>query len=161
MLNRYLSQEKPFYPLTPMITVERSVLVGHSAVRMRTLVEDIESYPLFLPWCGGAHVQSRDEQSTIASLVIDWHGIRQGFTTDNSREGEQAIRIKLVSGPFRSLSGIWQFKPLEANASKVSLQISYEFSNRLLAAAIGPVFKQLASSLVDAFVHRADALHGH
>ena len=143
-----------------MVTVERSVLVAHSAQRMRALVEDIESYPLFLPWCGGAKVQSREERSTIASLVIDFHGIRQEFTTDNSPEGEQAIRIKLVSGPFRSFSGSWQFKPLETNASKVSLQISYEFSNRLLAAAIGPVFKKIASSLIDAFVHRADSLHG-
>ncbi len=144
-----------------MITVERSVLVAHSAQRMRALVEDIECYPLFLPWCGSARVESRNERATRASLMIDFHGIRQGFTTENTLEGTDTIRINLVSGPFRTLSGTWHFKPLDESAAKVSLQINYEFSNRLLAAAIGPVFKQIASSLVDAFVQRADALHGH
>ena len=143
-----------------MVAVERSVLVQHGAERMRALVEDIESYPSFLPWCGAATVVARTTNATKATLTIDFHGIRQAFTTENCPEGADAIRIKLVSGPFRALSGCWTFKPLAPDASKVSLQIDYEFSNRLLAAAIGPVFRHITATLVDAFVQRADVLYG-
>ena len=141
-----------------MTVVERSVLIEHSAARMRALVEDIESYPKFLPWCGAAEIVSRSPDATVATLTIDFHGIRQQFTTANSRGDGEALHIRLVSGPFRALDGEWRFQPLNEHSSKVTLRLAYEFSSRLLEKAVGPVFRQIASSLVEAFVKRADAV---
>jgi ribosome-associated toxin RatA of RatAB toxin-antitoxin module len=141
-----------------MTVVERSVLIEHSAARMRALVEDIDSYPQFLPWCGAAEIVSRSPDTTVATLTIDFHGIRQQFTTENSKVDGEVLRIRLVSGPFRALDGEWRFQPLGEHSSKVTLRLAYDFSSRLLEGAIGPVFRQIASSLVDAFVKRADTV---
>jgi ribosome-associated toxin RatA of RatAB toxin-antitoxin module len=143
-----------------MTVVERSVLIHQDARRMRALVEDIAAYPEFLPWCSQAQIVSSGEGVTTAALTIDFHGIRQQFSTENRSDGPELIRMKLVSGPFRSLVGHWQFKALGPDASKVALRLDYEFSSRVLSAAIGPVFRQITSTLVEAFVARAESLYG-
>ena len=100
------------------------------------------------------------DNAMVATLTVDFRGIRQKFTTENAPGDDETIHMRLVSGPFRSLDGQWQFKALGPQACKVSLKISYEFSSRLLGAAVGPVFRHITSSLVESFVTRADTLYG-
>jgi len=143
-----------------MATVQRSILVEYSAEEMRALVDDIVSYPQFLPWCGGTEIVSRDPGRTVATIRIDYRGIRQAFTTENLATAEGNICMRLVSGPFRRLGGEWSFKALAPQASKVALHLDYEFSSLLLDKILGPVFHYIADSMVDAFVKRAEAVYG-
>lgn len=143
-----------------MARVEKAVLVAHSAERMASLVEDVPAYPEFLPWCGGAQVRERAGEVTVASVTIHYRGIRQSFTTRNTRVAPDRLDIALVDGPFRRLEGHWRFQPLGDAGSKVCLVLEYEFSSRLLEKLIGPVFAGIADTLVDAFVRRADQLDG-
>lgn len=143
-----------------MARVEKAVLVAHSAERMVSLVEDVPAYPGFLPWCGGAEVRSREGPVTVASLTIQYRGIRQVFTTRNTRSAPERLEIALVDGPFRRLEGHWTFTPLGESGCKVALVLEYEFASRILERLIGPVFAGIADSLVDAFVTRADRLDG-
>lgn len=142
-----------------MITVERSALVAHSAASMYALVEDIESYPRFLPWCSGAEVEHRDESRTVGTLRVDFKGVHQQFTTENVKTAGERIEMRLLRGPFRSLEGRWRFVALGPDASRVELHLAYQFANPLLGRLVGPVFNHIANTLVDAFVRRADALH--
>ena len=125
---------------------------------MYELVADIESYPAFLPWCSSARVQSRIGDRTVATLGIDYRGLRQSFTTENTATPGRNIQLKLIAGPFRELHGEWQFQALGANACKVSLSLEYEFTGKVLATLLGPVFNHIANTLVEAFVHRAEQL---
>ena len=143
-----------------MARVEKSVLVGYSASQMFALVDSVERYPEFLPWCGAAVIEYRDERVTRATLTIDYHRIRQTFTTQNERSEPDEIRIRLVRGPFRALQGSWRFTGLGTAACKVALTLDYEFSGWLLEKAIGPVFHYIANTLVDAFSRRAEQLYG-
>ncbi len=143
-----------------MVNLERSVLIHHDAERMRALVEDVESYPSFLPWCRDASLRSGPDSATIGALTIDFRGVRQTLVTENVAAGTDALRMRLISGPFKSLDGEWQFKSLGPGASKVTLRLHYDFSSRLLQAAIGPVFRHITSTLIEAFVRRADQLYG-
>lgn len=143
-----------------MALVEKSVLVGYSAERMYRLVDGVELYPEFLPWCGGTQVDVRDGTLTRASILIDYHGIRQSFKTENRTQPPELIEIRLVSGPFRQLDGAWRFTPLSADACKIEFKLRYEFSSRLLEKLVGPVFKHIAGTLLDAFLQRAEQLYG-
>ena len=143
-----------------MALVEKSVLVEYSAERMHSLVNDVARYPDFLPWCSGAHVETRQDGVLCASLSIDYHGIKQSFKTENRSSPPQRIEIRLVSGPFRQLDGEWRFTPLAPEACKIEFRLHYEFSNRLLEKLVGPVFKHIANSLLDAFLRRAQQLYG-
>ena len=142
-----------------MASVERSVLVSYPAQEMYGLVDDIERYPEFLPWCAGTRVETRDGQSTRAAIQIDYRGIKQSFMTENRTQPPERIEIHLVSGPFRKLDGLWLFTPLAPDACKIQFHLHYEFSNRLLEKLVGPVFRHIAGSLLDAFLQRAEQLH--
>jgi ribosome-associated toxin RatA of RatAB toxin-antitoxin module len=142
-----------------MNAVDRSAIVAHSAERMLALVEDIESYPRFLPWCRRTEVELREPTRTVATLFIDYRGVRQSFTTENTREHHHVIDMKLVRGPFRHLAGRWRFMTLQAEASKVELQLAYQLASPMLARIVGPVFDGIANTMVDAFVRRADSLY--
>jgi len=138
-----------------MTLVDRSALVGYSAQQMYALVEDIEAYPQFLPWCERAVVSTREPSRTIGTLHVNFHGLRQQFTTENTLHPGVRIDMKLVSGPFHSLDGHWGFVALEASASKVELKLEYRFASRVLEKTVGPAFHAIADSFVDAFVRRA------
>jgi len=137
-------------------TVDKTVLVQHSAEKMYALVDRIEDYPQFLPWCGGTEVKSRNSASVLATIHIDYHGIRQSFTTENAMEPPRRIHIKLVNGPFRVLDGTWIFTPLGDSGCKIEFNLRYEFANAILETLVGPVFNHIASTFVDAFVKRAE-----
>jgi len=144
-----------------MAAVQRSVLVEFSARQMYALVDNIESYHQFLPWCAGTEIISRDAERVVATIQLYFGGLRQQFTTENIGKPCEFIRINLVSGPFRKLEGGWGFLSLDENACKVSLRLEYEFSSSLLERVLGPVFHQIADNLVDAFVKRADSVYGN
>lgn len=143
-----------------MAVVHKSVFLGYSAEQMFALVEKVEDYPKFLPWCGGVEVRERTEHVVVASLGIQYHGVRQSFTTSNENVAPTSIKMRLVDGPFKSLDGVWSFKPLREDACKVELDLNYEFSNRLLESLIGPVFGMIANSMVDSFCKRAETVYG-
>jgi len=140
--------------------VDKSVLVPHSVEQMFALVDEVESYPVFLPWCAGATVVGRTDAGPIARLEINFRGVRAHFTTANRNLPPDSIQINLQDGPFRQLEGLWQFRRLAPDASKVEFMLQYEFATRVLEALIGPVFDSITDSFVDAFVKRADAVYG-
>jgi ribosome-associated toxin RatA of RatAB toxin-antitoxin module len=142
-----------------MAQVEKSVLVPHSATQMYQLVDAPERYPEFLPWCGGVDLVRRDEGITVATLHIDYHGLKQKFTTENSKTFPSLMDIKLVDGPFRQLEGVWRFIALGEEACKIEFQLHYEFSSHLLEKIIAPVFSHIANTFVDAFVERAEIIY--
>jgi ribosome-associated toxin RatA of RatAB toxin-antitoxin module len=141
-------------------SVKKSALVLYSAAEMYGLVNDIESYPGFLPWCRSASTADRTDDQLRATIEMAKGGIHKTFTTTNRMQKHRVIDIRLLEGPFRRLEGHWRFDPLRADACKVSLDMEFEFSNQLLRMAIEPVFKQIANSLVDAFCKRAVDLYG-
>ena len=143
-----------------MARVEKSVLVPHTAQQMFDLVDGVENYPQFLPWCGGTDVKWRDEATTLATIKIDYHRIRQSFTTQNSKSIPTLIEMKLQDGPFRHLEGSWRFIPLGEAACKIEFLLHYEFSSKVLESLVGPVFSLITNSFVDAFVQRAEKVYG-
>jgi len=160
--------------------VKKSVLLWYSAREMYELVVDVESYPKFLPWCESSTIleQHPADPATgtlagmTARLGLSYAGVRQSFTTRNEQVQGEVVKLKLVDGPFSSLDGLWQFKPLktpdptqppnpdEPVACKVEFDLAYAFSNRVFEAVLSPVFDQVANTFVDSFVKRAAQVYG-
>lgn len=142
-----------------MAVVQKSVLLPFSAEQMFALVNGIEEYPKFLPWCSDTKVLQREGNKVVASIAINYHGVKHAFTTENVNQQPTQIKITLVEGPFRHLDGTWIFKPLRADACKVELDLHYEFSSKILEKMIGPVFHIIANNMVDAFCKRAEEVY--
>ena len=142
-----------------MINVQKTLLVPYTASQMFTLVDTVERYPEFLPWCGSTTLLQRDEHITRATLEINFHGIKQRFTTENPKSEPEWMEIHLVEGPFKSLEGAWRFSDLGGRGCKIAFHMRYEFASRLLEKIVGPVFNHIANTLVDAFVKRAKKVY--
>ncbi len=144
-----------------MAEIEKSVLVEYSAEQMFALVDGVEDYPNFLPWCGGASVDQQDEMITHATVDIDYHHLKHSFTTKNTRIAPELIKMTLLDGPFKNLDGYWRFVPLSEDACKIEFHLEYTFSNSLLEKLVGPVFYMITNSFVEAFIERADVVYGN
>jgi ribosome-associated toxin RatA of RatAB toxin-antitoxin module len=143
-----------------MQKVSRSALVPYSAEQMYVLVEDVESYPKFLPWCGDAVLHWRDGDVLEGSVEMHLAGLRRRFRTRNRMREFTAIDMELVEGPFNHLSGGWHFKGLDHLGCKVSLQVEFEVNSRATNRLLGRYFEDICNSLVDAFVRRAEDVYG-
>lgn len=127
---------------------------------MYVLVADVEAYPRFLPWCRSTQVRQVHSDEVHATIEMAKGAINKSFSTCNRMQPNKMIEMRLVDGPFRRLEGFWRFESLGEDACKISLDLEFEFSNSLLKIAIGPIFNQIANSLVDAFCKRAVDLYG-
>ncbi|MFK7887618.1 MAG: type II toxin-antitoxin system RatA family toxin [Gammaproteobacteria bacterium] len=137
-----------------MPKVIRDVAVPHGPRDMFDLVNDIERYPEFLPWCDGASILSRDDNVVTASLLLSRSGVQSRFSTRNRNVEDRQIEIELLDGPFDHLRGRWTFEPV-AKKTRVALELRYRFSNPLLGLVLGGVVEDVATELVDAFRLRA------
>src|SRR5262249_31046982 len=142
---------------SPMKRIARSALVECGAEAFYALVEDIESYPAFLPWCAAVQVRERAPGRTVATLTLAAKGLRQSFTTENTNQPGRAIDMRLLEGPFTHSAAHWRFTPLSAEAAKVEFALEYEFSSRIVATLLSPVFGRMADDTVTAFSRRAAA----
>ena len=138
--------------------IARSAIVEHSAAQMYALVDDIETYPRFLPWCLEARVAPVGDKKR-ATLTVGLRGIRQSFTTLNENHPGRTIDMRLVEGPFKHFSAAWRFTPLSERACEIAFSVRYQFSSRSLGKLLEPLFDEIADTMVDAFKRRADELH--
>jgi ribosome-associated toxin RatA of RatAB toxin-antitoxin module len=149
-----------------MKQVKKSVLLSYSADEMYALVVDIPAYPKFLPWCEKAEVLSADASGMTARLHLAYGGLRHAFATRNQHVPGRSVVVSLVDGPFSVLDGSWKFIPLtlpgagDEPACKIEFELRYAFSNRPLELVLSPVFDKVANTFVDAFVKRAEQVHG-
>ena len=141
-----------------MPTVRKSVIVPHTCAAMFALVDGVERYPEFLPWCTRAEVVNRTAELTRARLQIDFHGLKTHIETTNRKQAPESMALEFADGPFREFAGLWSFTPLGKAGCRVELALDYTFSSRVVEITLGPVFGHITESLVDHFVARAEAL---
>ncbi len=140
-------------------TVERSAIVPFTAAQMYALVNDVERYPEFLPWCVGASSETLGERERRASVRIAKGVLTTQFTTRNALSPDREIIMNLLDGPFRSLTGEWRFEPIGERGSRVSFRVAFEFKNALTGAAFNSVFESVCATIVDAFAVRARSVY--
>ncbi|POP41727.1 ubiquinone-binding protein [Superficieibacter electus] len=142
-----------------MPQINRTALVPYSAEQMYNLVNDVDSYPEFIPGCTGSRVLESGPTQMTAAVDVSKAGISKTFTTRNTLNSNQSILMHLVDGPFKKLIGGWKFTPLGQDACKIEFQLDFEFTNMLIEMAFGRIFKELAASMVQAFTTRAKEVY--
>ena len=146
-----------------MANINKTALVPYSCEVMYNLVNDVDSYSKFLPWCGGSRIISQTDDVMVAQVDINKSALKQSFTTRNLLTKNESIKMELQNGPFKKLAGEWQFHPLKkgtVDGCKVILILQWEFNNSITSALLGSVFTPIANKMVDSFVNRANQLYG-
>jgi ribosome-associated toxin RatA of RatAB toxin-antitoxin module len=142
-----------------MPTISRSALVMFNVEQMYKLINDIVSYPQFIPNCGDSRIISIKGNEVIAALMVSKGGLKKWFTTKNTLINENKVQLDLVDGPFNKLTGYWQLTELSEEACKISLHLEYEFSSKVFDLAFGRVFTSLTNNMVQAFTQRAKGVY--
>jgi len=140
--------------------IHKSAVVPYGAEAMYALVNDIDAYPDFLPWCRNTAVSNRSDTHLRATLMLEAGKIRQSFTTENTMQPGRTIEMRLVEGPFKSLTGRWRFEPITQHSCNVRLDLHFEFRNKILKLALGKTIHHILETLVDSFIRRAGEIHG-
>lgn len=143
-----------------MVEIIRSALVPYSDEEMFLIVQDIRSYQEFLPWCSGSEVFSEEGNEVIAGLSVGYAGFSQSFKTKNTSIKNEQLTMSLIEGPFRSLEGTWFFQGLAPRACKVTLNMNFEMASGIKNKLFQPIFKEISSQLIDAFIQRAHTQYG-
>ncbi|WP_414040277.1 type II toxin-antitoxin system RatA family toxin [Acidithiobacillus sp. M4-SHS-6] len=139
--------------------IRKTAVLPYSASQVMALIEDIRSYPQFLPWCGRTRIiQDRDEE-VVAEITIAHGAFGKSFTTKNRYQRPKLAEVRLVNGPFRFLEGLWQLEP-DPKGTRVTLDMRFEFVSRLVGAFLEPIFKQAAETMVQRFAQRARTVYG-
>ncbi len=142
-----------------MPQIDRSALVPYSAEQMYELVNDVLSYPEFLPGCVGSRIISKSDVHQKAAIDVSKLGIKKTFSTSNKMIPGQLIELELLEGPFRYLRGRWDFIELSESACKVIFHLEFEFNNALLDLAFNRIFSELMGNMVQAFIKRAKQIY--
>lgn len=144
-----------------MPSVNRNKVVLYTQQQMYELVNDVEAYSSFVPYCVDSHICQATPNEVRATLRFSRGGLSKSFTTVNRLQPHRMIEIHLVDGPFKQLEGFWSFTSQgeHGEACCIALDLEFEFSSHWMAIMFGPFFEQVASMLVDAFSQRADAIY--
>ncbi|HAT7758518.1 TPA: type II toxin-antitoxin system RatA family toxin [Legionella pneumophila] len=142
-----------------MTIVKRSRTVSYSCEQMYGLVNDVEHYSEFLPYCAESKILHRDNDEVQATLVIAAAGMSKSFTTRNRLQTNKMIEIRLVDGPFSHLEGFWRFDQ-EEKGCRISFDLEFEFAGKIFSMLLGPIFDQITDKMVDAFCERAEVIYG-
>lgn len=144
-----------------MHALNRRIVVPYSAKHIFELINDIASYPKFIPWCSASKIISMQDHEVVATLEISWRGVRKSFTTRNKLHPDHQVDISLVAGPLSHLTGSWYLRNLTETTCEVNLDLNFAFMGRMIDFVFEPIFKYIANSLVDAFVRRAHEIYGN
>lgn len=140
-----------------MREIRRDAIVPHSADRMYELIERVEDYPQFLPWCLGTQLIERSESVVKATVEVGVRDLRVRVTTHNEKRAPEFMVIHLQGGSFRHFQGQWQLRPLGPGGCHILFALQFELAMRAEALA-GRLIEHAADRMVDAFVQRADLL---
>ncbi len=147
-----------------MASIQKSALVPYACIQMYDLVSDVNAYPQFLPWCSASQVRpapaGSPADSVDARVDVDFYGAKLNFTTRNFNLPPSRIDMSYLDGPFREFNGCWRFHALGADACKIEFSLDYRMNAGVIGGALAPIFAQIASSMVDAFVSRAEQIYG-
>jgi len=143
-----------------LAVTKKSAVVPFTSEQMYRLVNDVEAYPAYLPWCSDARVLAQSAERLTASVSLAAGGVRQTFTTENIMQAGKRIEVRLLSGPFKYLHGYWQFEAAGERGCRISLQMNFEFKSRWLKLVLDKIFDRILHSLIAAFTERAEQLYG-
>lgn len=134
-------------------------MVSYTAEQMYDLVNEVESYPVFLPWCSSVSIHQNETHYMKATVSLAVGSVKQSFTTENTLQPGRRIEVRLLNGPFKKLQGHWSFEPAGENHSKVSFQMNFEYRNMLVKLALHKVFQRIGDTMVSSFVERAKQIY--
>jgi len=129
------------------------------------LVERVDRYPEFLPWCIAARLKGREDNVAIWDLVIGFRMIRERFTSRVTLQPpapdlHPRIDVVYADGPFRYLNNHWIFERQGDGTTVIDFYVDFEFRSKLLQSIMGLLFNEAVKRMVAAFETRARQLYG-
>lgn len=135
-------------------------ILPYSAAQLFDLVNAVERYPEFLPWCLEATITAREEGVFHADLLIGFRVLRERFGSRVEYQRPSRIDVTPTHGPFQRMLNRWRFEDVGEGRCRVEFEIDFRFRSRLLEALMAPLFFSAVRRMVREFEARAERLYG-
>ena len=144
----------------PKASVKR--IIECSKEQLIDLVLDIESYPLFIPYCLNSKIYEKKEKedmiSIIADLTIGKGPFKATYKSDvKYYKNTDIIYVTNIEGPLKHLDNKWTFKEKKKN-TEISFDIDFEIENKFLNIVMSKSFQYGLDKIADSFQKRANDL---
>ncbi len=143
-----------------MPVIRKSKVVPYTAKQMFDLVNDVEKYPEYLPWCKNVRILRQTAEEMDVSVGVLMGPVNKEFTTRNQMVDGEVINMSLVNGPFKKLRGEWKFVAINERESKIEFELDFTLSIGLLSNMLNPIFENMYGSMIKAFSDRAKVVYG-
>jgi coenzyme Q-binding protein COQ10 len=137
---------------------EEQATLAYSADELFTVVADVKDYPLFVPWCSGAHIHREDPREIVAELVIGFGPFQESFTSQVTLDRPRQVLVRAIEGPLEHLMNTWTFTPA-SGMTHVDLIVDFEFKSHLLDHVANGMFHEAATRMMSAFESHVHVLH--
>jgi coenzyme Q-binding protein COQ10 len=140
-----------------MFQYSNSKTVEHNIDKVLGVILDIENYPKFLPWCGGARIISKSNDQITADLIISFKAINVKYTSlvtiKNTLNDNDVIFVtsNMIEGPFKFLNSRWKLTKIDEGKTYIEFDIEFSFQSVLLKTLITPVFSNASSKILNSF----------
>lgn len=134
-----------------MPKISQSTLMPYSQEALFNLINQVDNYPEFMPFCTKASIKEQSEDHLLASVTLQKGPLQETFTTRNDLIPYEKMVLHLVDGPFKHLEGTWTFEDKSNGTTLVSLNLDYDFNSFLVATVFGALFKKAANDLIQSF----------
>lgn len=139
--------------------IHKNAIVPYTAQQMYELINNIEQYPAFLPWCKSVEILTSSENTIEARVRVAKGPWQKSFSTRNTLKPNSSVSMKLLNGPFHHLEGRWHIEATGVDQTVVNFELNFEFNNTLLSFTAGPLIHNVANTLMKAFIDRANLIY--
>lgn len=142
-----------------MIKEKRTFCAPYPAQQLFDMIQDVERYPDYVPYCVAIRVKERHSDHWIVDNHYRWGPISRTFRTRAEFFPPHEIHVlSQERGPF-GLDVVWHFEAISNNKTRVSFEMSFQSDVRVLSRFVHKIVEEGADNLEKAFIkHTQDVL---
>lgn len=122
-----------------------------------SVIVDVESYPMFLPWCTDLKIVEKSANEMIADMIVSFKHLMQQYRSkvvySPPKSGKASVKTHLIKGPFKYINSCWELEKVK-NGTKINFFIDFKFKSFLLEKMMGVVFASICRKMVEEFEQR-------
>ena len=121
------------------------------------VLNDIEEYQSFIPFCIDSKIIEENDDEIKASLRLSFMGTSTQFISNNKYKSNEFIEMNLVEGPFSFFKATWIFKRIHNEETQLTFKMSYTILNPMIDLLFSKNIDVVSQRIIEAFKKKIES----